>query len=70
MKSALAERELLRGHEFAIPGIVTLVVDRRPDRIGRHPATGASIAIPRRMALKARLVRTLKDAVMGHAHRR
>lgn len=66
----LAERELLHGNEFAVPGIVTLVVDRRPDRMGRHPFTGELINIPRRMALKARLRRRLKDAVMGQAARR
>ena len=65
----LSERELLNGREFVIPGIVTLVVDRRPDRMGRHPFTGETISIPRRMALKARLGRRLKDAVMGQAGR-
>ena len=66
----LAERELLQGNEFAIPGIVTLVVDRRPDGMGWHPYTGEPITIPRRMALKARLVRPLKAAVMGRPKRR
>ena len=66
----VAERELLHGREFAVPGIVTLVVDRRPDRMGRHPATGELINIPRRMALKARLRRRLKDAVIGQPVRR
>ena len=61
----LAERELLKGGVFAIPGIVTLVVDRRPDRMGRHLYTGE----PMKMALKARLSQRFKDTVMGRPNR-
>ena len=56
----VAERELLQGNEFAIPGIVTLVVDRRPDGMGWHPYTGEPIKIPRKMTLKVRLIRRFK----------
>ncbi len=60
----LAAYELKRTGEFVIPGVTKLVVTQRPARQGRHPLTGAPITIPPRTALKARLKKPLKDAVL------
>ena len=48
------------------PGIVVkLVVDRRPARVCTHPWKRVPIQVPRRIRLKARLVRRLTEKVMG-----
>jgi DNA-binding protein HU-beta len=60
----LAEKELKRSDEFVLPGMVKLVVQKRKARKGRNPATGAAIDIPAKTALKARIVKQLKDSVL------
>ena len=59
----LTEQELLRCGEFVLPGIAKLVVQKRERRTGRNPATGASIEIPARQVVKARIAKPLKDVV-------
>lgn len=49
---------------FTIPGLGKLVLVQRKARIGRNPATGAEIKIPARKALKFRLAKACKDAVL------
>ncbi|MDQ3070702.1 MAG: HU family DNA-binding protein [Acidobacteriota bacterium] len=62
--AALAERELKRSGEFQLPGMVKLVLQKRKAREGRNPATGASIKIPAKTVVKARIVKQMKDAVL------
>lgn len=60
----LAEKELKRSGEFVIPGLVKLVVQKRKAREGRNPATGATIKIPAKTVVKARIAKQLKDTVL------
>ena len=50
--------------EFTLPGIGKLVVVDRKARIGRNPATGAEIQIPAKRALKFRVAKAAKDAIL------
>jgi len=50
--------------EFTLPGIGKLVVIDRKARIGRNPATGAEIQIPAKRALKFRVAKAAKDAIL------
>lgn len=62
--AALCERELKRTGEFVIPGLVKVVLQKRKERVGRNPATGAEIQIPAKTVVKARIQKQLKDAVL------
>lgn len=62
--TSLGEKELKRTGEFVIPGLVKLVVQKRSARTGRNPATGATITIPAKTVVKARIVKQLKDSVL------
>ena len=59
----LTEQELLRCGEFVLPGIAKLVVQQREGRMGRNPATGATVEIPAKQVVKARIAKQLKDVV-------
>ena len=61
--AALAYKEAKNG--FTIPGIGKLVVVNRKARLGRNPKTGEQIKIPAKKALKFRIAKAAKDAVMG-----
>jgi DNA-binding protein HU-beta len=50
---------------FTIPGLGKLVKVRRKARMGRNPATGEAIKIPAKTALKFRVAKAAKDAVLG-----
>ena len=50
--------------EFTLPGIGKLVLVDRKARIGRNPATGAEIQIPAKLALKFRVAKAAKDAIL------
>ena len=50
--------------EFTIPGLGKLVKAQRAARIGRNPATGESIKIKAKTAVKFRLAKSAKDAVV------
>jgi hypothetical protein len=50
--------------EFTLPGIGKLVVINRKARSGRNPATGAEIQIPAKRALKFRVAKAAKDAIL------
>ncbi len=60
----LSEAELKRSGEFTVPGMVKLVRQERPARVGRNPATGEQIQIPAKTVVKARIAARLKDAVL------
>jgi len=49
---------------FTIPGLGKLVVVRRKARMGRNPATGDAIRIPAKRALKFRIAKAAKDAIL------
>jgi len=44
-----------------IPGLGKLVIVERKARIGRNPATGETIKIPKRKALKFKIAKVAKD---------
>jgi len=50
---------------FTIPGLGKLVVVSRKARMGRNPATGEPIKIPAKKALKFRLAKAAKEAVLS-----
>ena len=57
----LAYKEAKLG--FTIPGLGKLVVVDRKARMGRNPATGEAIKIPRKKVLKFRIAKAAKDAI-------
>jgi DNA-binding protein HU-beta len=50
---------------FTLPGIGKLVLQNRKARMGRNPATGASIKIPAKKVVKFRVAKAAKDAILG-----
>lgn len=50
--------------EFVIPGIGKLVKVHRKERMGRNPATGATIKIAAKTVVKFRVAKAAKDAVL------
>ena len=61
----LSETQLKSSGEFALPGMVKLVKQRREARMGRNPATGEQIQIQAKTVVKARIAKQLKDAVLA-----
>jgi DNA-binding protein HU-beta len=59
----LAYREARTG--FTVPGIGKLVVVDSAARKGRNPLTGEEIQIPARQAVKFRVSKACKQAVLG-----
>jgi DNA-binding protein HU-beta len=62
--AALAYKEVKKGGEFVLPGFGKLVKVNRKARMGRNPATGATIKIPAKTVVKFRLAKAVKDAVL------
>lgn len=52
-------------NSFTFPGIGKLVLVNRKARIGRNPATGATIQIPAKKVVKFRVAKAAKDAILG-----
>ena len=50
---------------FVIPGLGKLVLVNRKARIGRNPATGATINIPAKKVVKFRIAKAAKVAILG-----
>ena len=50
--------------EVTIPGLGKLVKKHRLERMGRNPATGASIKIPAKTVVKFRVAKAAKDAIL------
>ncbi|MSU32691.1 MAG: HU family DNA-binding protein [Pedosphaera sp.] len=50
---------------FTFPGVGKLVLVERKARIGRNPATGAEIKIPKKKVVKFRISKAAKDAILG-----
>lgn len=50
---------------FTIPGLGKLVLVNRAARMGRNPATGATIQIPAKRVVKFRVAKQAKEAILG-----
>ena len=50
--------------KFTIPGLGKLVLVHRKARIGRNPATGATINIPAKKVVKFRIAKAAKEAIL------
>lgn len=61
--SALAYKNAKNG--FTVPGLGKLVLVNRKARMGRNPATGATIKIAAKKVLKFRVAKAAKDAILG-----
>ena len=71
-KQAVAVIEALVGlayknakNGFTVPGLGKLVLVNRKARLGRNPATGATIKIPAKRVVKFRVAKAAKDAILG-----
>ena len=63
--TALAYKEAKNG--FTIPGLGKVVLVNRKARLGRNPATGATIKIPAKTVLRFRVAKAAKEAIGGVA---
>ncbi|MFP4013615.1 MAG: HU family DNA-binding protein [Chitinispirillaceae bacterium] len=61
--SELAYQEAKNG--FVVPGLGKLVLVKRKARKGRNPATGETIKIPAKKAIKFKIAKAAKDAILG-----
>ena len=52
-------------NSFTLPGLGKLVLVNRKARVGRNPATGATIKIPAKRVVKFRVAKAAKDAILG-----
>lgn len=60
----LAYKEIKRAGEFVMPGLGKLVKKNRPARMGRNPATGATIKIPAKTVIKFTVAKAAKEALL------
>lgn len=60
----MAYREVKTNGELTLPGLGKLVKVHRAARMGRNPATGASIQIPAKTVVKFRVAKAAKDALL------
>ncbi len=56
--------EVKKNGVFVLPGIGRLVRVERKARMGRNPATGATIKIPAKKVVKFRVAKAAKDAIV------
>jgi DNA-binding protein HU-beta len=61
--AALAYKEAK--NSFTLPGIGKIVLVQRKARKGRNPQTGEAIKIPAKKAVKFRVAKAAKDAILG-----
>ncbi len=52
-------------NSFTLPGLGKLVLVNRKARMGRNPATGATIKIQAKRVVKFRVAKACKDAILG-----
>jgi DNA-binding protein HU-beta len=62
--AALAVSEAKKAGSFTLPGIGKLVLAKRKARIGRNPATCATIKIPAKTVLKMRIAKAAKEGIV------
>lgn len=60
----LAYKETKKSGEFTIPGLGKLLKKHRAARMGRNPATGASIQIAAKTVVKFRVAKAAKEAIL------
>ena len=60
----IAIAEVKKNGVFVVPGIGRLVRVDRKARLGRNPATGATIKIPAKKVVKFRVAKAAKDAIV------
>jgi DNA-binding protein HU-beta len=51
-------------NSFTLPGLGKLVLVNRKARMGRNPATGATMKIPAKRVVKFRVAKAAKDAIL------
>jgi DNA-binding protein HU-beta len=59
-----AVKEVRKTGVFIVPGLGKLVRVDRKARMGRNPATGATISIPAKKVVKFRVAKAVKDAIV------
>ena len=52
-------------NSFTVPGLGKIVLVNRKARMGRNPATGATIKIAAKRVVKFRVAKAAKDAILG-----
>ena len=52
-------------NSFTLPGLGKIVLINRKARMGRNPATGATIKIAAKKVVKFRVAKAAKDAILG-----
>ena len=52
-------------NSFTLPGIGKIALVKRKARTGRNPGTGEAIKIPAKKAVKFRVAKAAKDAILG-----
>jgi DNA-binding protein HU-beta len=62
--AALAVSETKKAGSFTLPGVGKLVLVKRKARMGRNPATGATIKIAAKTVVKMRIAKTAKEAIV------
>jgi len=62
--TAMAYVQVKKNGEFVLPGLGKLVKVHRQARMGRNPATGATIQIPAKTVVKFRVAKAAKEAVL------
>lgn len=60
----MAYAEVKKNGVFILPGLGKLVKVDRKARMGRNPATGATIKIPAKTVVKFRVAKAAKEAVL------
>jgi DNA-binding protein HU-beta len=60
----MALKEVKKNGQFVIPGLGKLVKVHRKERMGRNPATGATIKIAAKTVVKFRVAKAAKEAVL------
>jgi DNA-binding protein HU-beta len=62
--ASTAIKEVRKTGMFVVPGLGKLVRVDRKARMGRNPATGATISIPAKKVVKFRVAKAVKDAIV------
>lgn len=61
--SAQVGKSVKKGDKVTLPGFITFEKSKRSARTGRNPQTGKEIKIPAKNVVKAKVGKTLQDAV-------
>jgi DNA-binding protein HU-beta len=62
--AAVAVAQTKKSGAFTLPGVGKLVKAHRKARMGRNPATGATIKIPAKTVVKFRVAKACKDSIV------